>query len=929
MPSLCTVITLIMTLTVTGVLISLIWCSLLPPVISATAYCVRPQAVDLCSCSGVTHDCKTFDEYVALPVTYFTSGVTFQFMSGYHTVYNSLIVKELTGLLLVKDAWATDSVTVQVPGPDTEDYWFTIHNSQEITISGIDFNIEIYTYIFQFDNVTDVIFQHISYVTKYGGGFISMNHGYNITLRDASIVFINPFSTANDKKRRESSPDSLPSGVFIKNTAGSVVIDSSNFNGPYNSNSISIRSANFNYSCVDSNEVVISNSTLNGSRGVHLFFEETSSGCLNISVHGSVFKMAEKYILEVMSIALYFELDVEFNSNIFETSSGYGVVFSLYVFNNVYIHNCTFRHNKNTALVVFVGLNHASFHIENSVFFSNPASAKESIYSVQAKALVFSGNHDDCDTNSIDLLLRNVSFVENGVLSKGVQNLVKPIVLLCIDTLNLINCSFVNNSGTPIWATSSTLFMNGNIQFIGNTAIEGAGIYFNGESQMLLYNATVNFTNNHALATGGAVQIADNSVYTPFSLPVCFVSVEGSEGRLIFANNTAENGGDAIYGGSLYQAVTEGPPCFSYVQNISEFIPAYHDGKKNNLSLISSPPLQVCLCDNDNEGIKCVISFPLSLYPGETIEFQAFTIGQLCGTVKGTVYAYTSENISIEAFQRSQKVAQYRCIANVLKYTVRSMEKHATLYLTAIDISGTDYFNAQDTLGQDVAKVCSLSDELFAIPLVLGMNFKECPPGFQLINGSCTCIDQLHKLASKFDVKCTIGKVPTIERDKSLYLCQGNNFTYYQEDIFSYSVGCLSTHCNFSKVEVHQHSPDAQCIDNHTGILCGKCHKGFSLAIGSSRCLKYCSNVYLLLLIPFAVLGVVLVAVIKCLNLTVSQGSLNGLIFYANIIQTSNSAFLSQTGIGGTMLAVIIAWLNLDFGIETCFAHGLDMYLKT
>ena len=920
-----------MMLAVTGVLLSLIWYSLLPPVISATAHCVRPQAVDLCDCSGVTHDCKTFDEYVAHPVTYFTSGVTFRFMSGYHTVYNSLIVKELTGLLLVKDAWATDSVTVQVPGPDTEDYWFTIYHGQRITISGIEFDIETYTYAFKFHKVNDVAFQQTSFETKYGTGFILTIHGHNFALRDASIVFINTQSNVNNRQRRASSPDSLPSGVFIKNTAGSVVIDSSYFNGPYNSNSLVIYSSLVTYSCAHSNEVVIINSTFNASKGVHMLFEYPY-GCLNISVYESVFKMAEEYDLKLISDAIDdFELDVDLDSSVFETSSGYGVFFNLQVFNDVYIRNCTFRHNRNTALFVFVGNNGTSFCIEDSVFLNNLASADKQepfFFSMQAKAFLFS-NAGECTVNFIALVLTNVSFVENGLASQGVEGLEKPIVLLCVDTLYLTNCSFVNNSGTPIWATSSTLYMAENSQFIGNTAIEGGGIYFSGDSQLVLNDrATVNFTNNHALATGGAVQISDNNLYPPFSVPVCFVSDAGSMARLIFANNTAENGGDAIYGGSLYQPLTVNISCFSYVRKISEFIPAYHDGKKNNLSLISSAPLQVCLCDN--EGIMCQSYSTFSLYPGETLELHAFTVSQPCGTVKGTVYAYTNENISIESLQRSQKVTQYNCQSNVLKYTVKSMEDSVkqALFLTAFDISGTDYFNAQDTVEQTSADVCPTSDDESIVPLALGIYFKECPPGFQLVNGSCVCIDKLQQLALKFDVKCTIGKVPTIQRDKSLYLCQGNNFTD-QEDILSYSVGCLSTHCNFSKLEVNQYLPDVQCIDNHRGILCGKCHKGFSLAIGSSRCLKYCSNIHLLLLILFAVLGVVLVAVIKCLNLTVSQGSLNGLIFYANIIQTSNSAFLSQSGIGGTMLAVIIAWLNLDFGIETCFAHGLDMYLKT
>ena len=63
------------------------------------------------------------------------------------------------------------------------------------------------------------------------------------------------------------------------------------------------------------------------------------------------------------------------------------------------------------------------------------------------------------------------------------------------------------------------------------------------------------------------------------------------------------------------------------------------------------------------------------------------------------------------------------------------------------------------------------------------------------------------------------------------------------------------------------------------------------------------------------------------LNLTVSTGTLNGLIFYANIIRASQAVFFPPE-IGSSFLSIFIAWLNLDLGIETCFYDGLDAYAK-
>ena len=95
--------------------------------------------------------------------------------------------------------------------------------------------------------------------------------------------------------------------------------------------------------------------------------------------------------------------------------------------------------------------------------------------------------------------------------------------------------------------------------------------------------------------------------------------------------------------------------------------------------------------------------------------------------------------------------------------------------------------------------------------------------------------------------------------------------------------------------------------------------------IGSSRC-QQCSYTFISLLIPFAVAGIALVIFILILNVTVATGTINGLIFYANILVASRSIFMPF----GTpnILVIFISWINLDLGIETCFYNGMDSYAK-
>ena len=83
-------------------------------------------------------------------------------------------------------------------------------------------------------------------------------------------------------------------------------------------------------------------------------------------------------------------------------------------------------------------------------------------------------------------------------------------------------------------------------------------------------------------------------------------------------------------------------------------------------------------------------------------------------------------------------------------------------------------------------------------------------------------------------------------------------------------------------------NPDFQCAFSHTGVLCGACLPGFSLALGTSRCWD-CSSFWLLLWLPFTAAcrsG-------SCICITNPQPHSvhSWLIFYANIVRANHAAF--------------------------------------
>ena len=79
------------------------------------------------------------------------------------------------------------------------------------------------------------------------------------------------------------------------------------------------------------------------------------------------------------------------------------------------------------------------------------------------------------------------------------------------------------------------------------------------------------------------------------------------------------------------------------------------------------------------------------------------------------------------------------------------------------------------------------------------------------------------------------------------------------------------------------------------------------------------------MIIPIAIAGIVLVIMLFTFNLTVTNGIINTLIFYVNIIGINYSQFCFNSN---SPYCTLLSLINLDLGIETCFYDGMDWYAK-
>ena len=69
-----------------------------------------------------------------------------------------------------------------------------------------------------------------------------------------------------------------------------------------------------------------------------------------------------------------------------------------------------------------------------------------------------------------------------------------------------------------------------------------------------------------------------------------------------------------------------------------------------------------------------------------------------------------------------------------------------------------------------------------------------------------------------------------------------------------------------------------------------------------------------------------LVIILGRFDITVASGTVNGVLFYANVVKASSDALISNSI--SKYFMILSAWLNLDLGIETCFCSHLDMFWK-
>ena len=900
----------------------------LPVEITSKTICVKPtdQPHNQCDChSQLQTDCHTLDEWIRIidrssKLNPFTSNTTVILLAGVHLINSTksqLLIEGVHSLVLTGDKSNTSIITTVTC---IQDFSIAFVNSNHVSLSNITLN----SCSLRFSNINNTQLINLS-ITNSRLVIIQF-------LRERDVE-LGHYGTVDDEKQCKFRD---------------------------------------NFDIIDS---TFHNCHVNMHVEAHVLNSPLYTSCTQINLRGGLFKeMAESdsiIIMKAYNVILT-------NVTIYNCSSGSGTI-TIFSVHRLVLQNVKAINNSqllSASLLNLQGIDTIKFAGDFIFKYNRGArgivlrqvkkvlTALDTMLRIENNYYRLNLFHFEGDT---ELYFSKVHINKNNTLTFE-DNYVKGAVMR-LDNIHFhaydskisfrrnkslqresINSTIISNAVLFLWNTECSFSMHSTLTFSHNTAIHSGGvtlynstigfktttvIYFEynegGDGGGMAFykgsrigrqqsgkwtNETIDmyFYHNKARGSGGAIFVKDASyieVLTGYQFNY-FVSTPTFETyspkiHLHLSNNAAKVSGNDLYGGGIDSC-----------QIRDVFLLSWFPQSSNDIHhAIASDPIRVCIC----EGVFPMCNqtdYSIKAFPGQTFQIEVVAVGQRMGIVPSVVTTELSDGEGRLGEGQAIQGAGRECTA--LNFAIFSINELETLNLKVRDVEFQNLRNLHRLL--EGSKYQFLTQQ-FSVSIAL----QKCPLGFLFssVSKTCLCLQSINLHSS---VQCDYSMYK-ISKTKHKWI----SATYEHNDTQHHGViiydQCPYDYCQTQNpLSFHLEFPDDQCAFNRSGVLCGACQTNFSHVLGTSRCLK-CSNLPLLAVIPGVLFaGVILVIFLMLFNLTVSVGTINGLIFYANIIRASQAVFIPP-GINSSFLSMFIAWLNLDLGIETCFYDGLDAYAKT
>lgn len=923
-------------------------------------YCVTPSNNQNQTCGNGCHRCENLKFYASNSSQYFTNDTTLEFLPGEHTLPGlNVSVANVVNLNLTGESSGCTSEKPRIMCSGEAGFIFQdilnlalacltfTHCGQPVPPTLYSLEYGMAKAALAFGTVENMLLQSVTIFNTSGYGILTANIYGKSTIRDCNLQYNRggvEYKGGNAHFNYSYCPVQYSeSGIEL--TVNDSYFAFGGYDGYYNdskSTGIFATGIGLTISCTNIT-VLMNNVTLEGNENDHAlgfggnmfvhFWNDSGYISNMVLISGSRFMSGNAWIGGGLGVTLYIggshsRADMEYagvsdpasecentltltdsvlNDNRASTGSGLYLEYLQELSSN----NCT-----------------ANIYIRNTDLSHNVVTTKKNrmyITNVGVAVNILDGKLSGIsitNPNTFNVKLDNVTVEHNAQFIPDYQRLASGSAALFIENfrgyLEIRDSHFQHNNVTAISAFHSQVTFAGDTTILNNTGVRGGGLIVCESTYIILKpNTSISFVGNHAELSGGGIYAEQQCAN---SAPLCFYQidigdirngcgnfnnmsklVEDCGIRVNMINNTAHFSGSHIYGGSI------GSCYLQYVTHVlkrDEFDAIFNlEGPSTDMSTISSDPRMVCFCVSETD-VNCsqeIMFYPREVYPGEVIAIDMLIAGQLDGAVPGLLRVNTST--STKDYNYSLHDTGRTCTP--IQFTAHSCDYSNTVYEFGVIFHSSSY-SSNFTIGQKK---------------YLHIEFKHCPNGYELDEVECKC--DCHKKWDK--IQCDFEKM-ILTRSSPAWLGIVDGHIVYQGE-------CPYDYCKEGAVELKivngTFDADEQCSSNRAGVLCGKCKHGFSLSSASSACIDCTDHpsVYLAVYIIGKLLfGIGLVFLLTLCNLTITSGTISGLLFYANIFQMNNYVFVPYRF---NVLTIILSWVNLDFQLMQCLYNGLDSCVKS
>ena len=653
-----------------------------------------------------------------------------------------------------------------------------------------------------------------------------------------------------------------------------------------------------------------------------------NNSIFTILIDNSTFSMSDGYGVGIKctifgSCGVYSIIDITLRRSSFIKNNKSGLILIyIYTITHLKIEDSIFDSNKGTGVDVY---NHGNEHhlwteISNTSFISNSKAIDFLLNSIDAKISECRfTNHNGNSVLSISNRELVVFHITGSVVIEKTSfqgnrehNGDKDCSVLYINSVGnvtLSDVSITDNNCTGIKLIYSTVKVENLVTLSGNHGQNGGGLSLSISKLIVSTSSKLNIINNSADIYGGGIYIEEE---TCTSDNACFFQLEEeypaiSSKVIALSGNHGKERGDQMLGGCLSNCSIRENTLLSVCDLNSmfwDFVSSANTtflGYQKNISFCKNH------VDSSISGLSCSYSNTVNVYRGQMFNVSLMIADDCCFP---SSVEYIEAKIKSPLQFKQNTIQKYRKLCYNYSYTLKG------------------------GFGLKTPSIIEFSTPQLGItPLNLTVNIEDCPIVYKedSESGECVC----HEILKSHQVDCTPSS-------KSLHIPAQTWLGELWNESESIAVQNNCQYCKSEEIDlIIPIDSNRLCISdyNRTGTMCGACVSNYSLLLGGYECDDCSGSTYkgILLFLTFIAIGIVLVIVLLGLDLTVSTGMVNGLIFYSNIVYLNNETMLpitrreNNTHLLNTIkiLSTFQAWVNLDFGIRTCFFDGYNTYIST